>query len=75
MFDNEIILLSKERNVNMWLRGLELEKNTWKDICQNIKFSSSLFLVYSMLSVLPTTTHEYYLWKKKFLKKPQDTAE
>ena len=61
MFDNEIILLSKERNVNMWLRGLELEKNTWKDICQNIKFSSSLFLAYSMLSVLPTTTHEYYL--------------
>ena len=61
MFDKEIILLSKERNVNMWLRVLELENNMWKRICQNIKFSSRLFLAYSMSSILPTVIHEYYL--------------
>lgn len=35
---------------------------------QNIKFNSTLFLAFSMLSVLPITAHEYYLQKKIFLK-------
>ena len=34
---------------------------------QNIKFNSTLFLAFSMLSVLPITAHEYYL-QKKFLR-------
>ena len=39
-------------------------------MCQNIKFNSSLFLAFSVLSVLPITAHEYYLQKKKFFFKP-----
>lgn len=41
---------------------------------QNIKFNSTLFLAFSMLSVLPITAHEYYLQKKKIKKKTLESA-
>lgn len=55
----------------MWLRVLELEKNIWKDIHQNVKRSSSLFSVYSNFLFCPLQHMNIICAKKVKRKNPE----